>query len=66
MSTVWNRLVEKATPLSTRTLLIKEQEMNAIVYINQRLNVLEDIVDGLQELIKDNKEILCSQENNLT
>ena len=66
MSTVWNRLVEKATPLSTRTLLIKEQEMNAIVYINQRLNVLEDIVDGLQELIKDNKETLCSQENNPT
>ncbi len=66
MSTVWDSLVEKATPLSTRTLIINEQEMYAIVHTNQRLLVLEDIIDGLQELIKDNKETLCSQKNNPT
>ena len=66
MSTVWDSLVEKATPLSTRTLTIDEQGMCAIIQTNQRLLVLEDIIDGLQELIKDNKETLCSQKNNPT
>ncbi len=66
MSTVWSRLVEKATPLSTRTLTIDHQELYAIVQIEQRLHVLEDVTHSLQQLIRDNKEILCSQENNLT
>ena len=66
MSTVWDSLVEKATPLSTHTLTIDEQGMCAIIQTNQRLLVLEDIIDGLQELIKDNKETLCSQKNNPT
>jgi hypothetical protein len=61
MSTVWDNLVEKVTPLGPRTLTINEQEMYAIVHTNQRLNELHDIVDGLQELIQQNKEILQIQ-----
>ena len=66
MSTIWSRLVEKATPLSTRTLTIDHQELYAIVQVEQRLRILEDVIYSLQELIRDNKETLCSQENNPT
>jgi hypothetical protein len=66
MSTIWSRLVEKATPLSTRTLTIDHQELYAIVQVEQRLRILEDVIYSLQQLIRDNKETLCSQENNPT
>ncbi len=66
MSTIWSRLIEKATPLGTLSLTLDSDELDAICLTAQRLHVLEDVIYSLQQLIRDNEETLCSQENNPT